>query len=75
MRTVGRNYTWTNSHMFSRIDRAIMNAEWVTNMPQMDAVIMDPFFSDHFPLCVKFGDEPKTSKPFRFFNCLTLTLF
>ncbi|XP_019256470.1 PREDICTED: uncharacterized protein LOC109234883 [Nicotiana attenuata] len=31
---------------------------------------MDPLFSDHSPLCVKLGEEPKTSKPFRFFNSL-----
>lgn len=70
MRIVGRNFTRTNSHVFSRIDRAIVNAEWVTNILQLDAVIMDPVFSDHFAMCVKFGDEPKVSKPFRFFNCL-----
>ncbi|XP_019256431.1 PREDICTED: uncharacterized protein LOC109234835 [Nicotiana attenuata] len=70
MRTVGRDYTWTNSHVFSRIDRPIINAEWINTMPHVDAVIMDPLFSDHSPLCVKIGDEQKTPKPFRFFNCL-----
>ncbi|XP_070005284.1 uncharacterized protein [Nicotiana sylvestris] len=70
MRTVGKDYTWTNSHVFSRIDRTIVNAEWVINMPQVDVVIMDPLFSDHSPLCVKLGEEPKASKPFRFFSCL-----
>nr|XP_009765502.1 PREDICTED: uncharacterized protein LOC104217045 [Nicotiana sylvestris] len=70
MRTVGRDYTWTNSHVFSRIERAIVNAEWVNNMPQVGVVIMEALFSDHSPLCIKLGEEPKASKPFRFFNCL-----
>ncbi|XP_019248784.1 PREDICTED: uncharacterized protein LOC109228056 [Nicotiana attenuata] len=39
-------------------------------MPQLDAMNMDPYFSDHSPLCVKFGDEPQNSRPFRFFNHL-----
>lgn len=29
----GRNYTWTNGHIYSRIDKAIVNAEWVIKMP------------------------------------------
>ncbi|XP_019264016.1 PREDICTED: uncharacterized protein LOC109241706 [Nicotiana attenuata] len=26
LRTVGRSYTWTNSHVYNKIDRAIVNA-------------------------------------------------
>lgn len=70
MRTVGRNFTWTNSHVFSRIDRAVVHSEWITKMPHLDAMVMDPYFSNHFPLCVKFGEEPQNPRPFRFFNHL-----
>ncbi|KAK4716798.1 hypothetical protein R3W88_015136 [Solanum pinnatisectum] len=29
----GRNFTWTNGHVFSRIDRAKINAPWINKMP------------------------------------------
>lgn len=30
---VGRYFTWTNGHMYSRIDKALVNVEWLMNMP------------------------------------------
>lgn len=30
--SVGRQYTWTNGHVYSRINRAIANAEWMVQM-------------------------------------------
>lgn len=30
---VGRNYTWTNRHVYSRIDKILVNDEWMINMP------------------------------------------
>lgn len=52
LKTVGRDFTWTNSHVFSRIDRALVNAEWMTNFTQLEVEVMDPRFSDHSPLCI-----------------------
>ncbi|XP_075088341.1 uncharacterized protein LOC142170347 [Nicotiana tabacum] len=51
--TVGRCYTWTNSHVHSRIDRVIVNAQWIMVMPPMEVQVMDPHFSDHSPLCIE----------------------
>ncbi|XP_070004868.1 uncharacterized protein [Nicotiana sylvestris] len=31
--TIGRSYTWTNSHVFSRIDKTLVNDKWMLNMP------------------------------------------
>ncbi|XP_019232866.1 PREDICTED: uncharacterized protein LOC109213514 [Nicotiana attenuata] len=70
MRIVGRSFTRTNSHVFSRIDRVVVNSEWITKMPHLDAMVMNPYFSDHSPLCIKFGEEPQNFRPFRFFNHL-----
>ncbi|XP_060210242.1 uncharacterized protein LOC132637116 [Lycium barbarum] len=71
MRTVGRDYTWTNGHVLSRIDRAIVNSNWIQQYPQLEATVLDPYFSDHSPLCVKFDDLLMKPKPFKFFNHLT----
>nr|XP_016498778.1 PREDICTED: uncharacterized protein LOC107817461 [Nicotiana tabacum] len=39
LKTVGRNFTWTNSHIFSRIDWAIGNAEWMIHMDHIEAKV------------------------------------
>lgn len=31
VKTFGREYTWKNSHTYSKIDRAIANADWISN--------------------------------------------
>ncbi|KAF3613977.1 hypothetical protein T459_11523 [Capsicum annuum] len=69
--SVGRRYTWTNGHVFSKLDRAIVNAEWVQRFPNVEAIVMDPRCSDHSPI----GIEVDSSKPpgkmaFKFFNVL-----
>ncbi|XP_060170760.1 uncharacterized protein LOC132601709 [Lycium barbarum] len=35
LQSFGRDYTWTNGHVMSIIDRAIVNADWMTSMPNM----------------------------------------
>ncbi|XP_070054082.1 uncharacterized protein [Nicotiana tomentosiformis] len=70
LRLVGRSFTWTNNHVYSRIDRAVLNSEWMSKMPVFDVVVMDPYFSDHSPLCLEFADGPRTVKSFKFFNHL-----
>ncbi|XP_019232084.1 PREDICTED: uncharacterized protein LOC109212845 [Nicotiana attenuata] len=69
--TMGRDYTWTNSHVYSRIDRALVNAHWMINMPPVQVHVMDPQFSDHSPLCIELEAEPEhKGRLFKFFNCL-----
>lgn len=34
LRFIGRFFTWTNSHVHSKIDRAIVNHLWLTKWPQ-----------------------------------------
>ncbi|XP_019263452.1 PREDICTED: uncharacterized protein LOC109241192 [Nicotiana attenuata] len=69
LKYIGRNFTWTNNHVWSKIDRAIVNAEWMTTMNQMEVVVMEPFISDHTPLCLQFEEiNAEGPKPYRFYN-------
>ncbi|KAK6803540.1 hypothetical protein RDI58_001324 [Solanum bulbocastanum] len=45
----GREYTWTNGHVYSQIDKAIANAAWMDIMPTQ-VMAIEPLFSDHSPL-------------------------
>lgn len=47
---VGRSYTWTNNHTYSRIDKGIVNADRMMIMPNMKVQILEPLVSDHSPL-------------------------
>ncbi|KAK4716247.1 hypothetical protein R3W88_014585 [Solanum pinnatisectum] len=66
----GREYTWTNGHVYSRIDKAIANAAWMDIMPT-HVMAMEPLFLDHSPSGLIVEDQRDTQKrPFRFYNCL-----
>ncbi|XP_060202618.1 uncharacterized protein LOC132631036 [Lycium barbarum] len=68
--TRGRKFTWTNNHVSSKIDRALVNTHWMLNMEPVVVQVLDPLFSDHSPLALILGnDTNKGTKPFRFFNC------
>ncbi|XP_019242474.1 PREDICTED: uncharacterized protein LOC109222588 [Nicotiana attenuata] len=71
LRTNGRSFTWTNGHTYSRIDRALVNAEWMLKMPHLGVCVMDSGCSDHSPLSITFEDkEESRPKPFKFLNHL-----
>ncbi|XP_070013814.1 uncharacterized protein [Nicotiana sylvestris] len=71
MKTSGRNFTWTNGHTYSKIDRALINVDWMLVMPQLEVWIMDPHCSDHLPLSIALEEnEDFSSKPFKFLNHL-----
>lgn len=60
-----------NSHIFSKIDRALVNAEWLIKFLHLEVIILDPNFSDHSPLCIEMeGIVLVGSKTFRFVNCI-----
>ncbi|KAK6779959.1 hypothetical protein RDI58_022143 [Solanum bulbocastanum] len=66
----GMEYTWTNGHMYSRIDKAITNVAWMGIMPAQ-VMAMEPLFSDHSPLGLIVEEQMDTQKrPFRLYNCL-----
>ncbi|XP_070045021.1 uncharacterized protein [Nicotiana tomentosiformis] len=66
---VGREFTWTKNNIYRRIDRAVVNAEWMLAMPAQEVLIMNPYFSDHTPLSIQIMRKPaRRPKPFRFYN-------
>ncbi|XP_019261589.1 PREDICTED: uncharacterized protein LOC109239475 [Nicotiana attenuata] len=68
---VGRNYTWTNNHTYSRIDRALVNASWMMTMPNLKVQVLEPLVSDHSPLKLMITQvQGKKNRPFRFFDCI-----
>ncbi|XP_060178070.1 uncharacterized protein LOC132608002 [Lycium barbarum] len=68
---VGRSYTWTNNHVYSRIDRAIVNSTWITQMTSERVLIMEPNFFDHSPLWIRFQQlSQNRERSFKFLNCL-----
>lgn len=71
LKTLGRKYTWKNNHVHSRIDRILVNAEWIQMWPNMEGMIMNHGFSYHCPLSMKFDISGQAGgKPFKFLNCL-----
>ncbi|XP_019265727.1 PREDICTED: uncharacterized protein LOC109243273 [Nicotiana attenuata] len=71
MKTNGRKFTWTNGHTYSKIDRALINADWMLVTAQMEVLVMDPHCSDHSPLSITLEEEEDFSpKPFKFLNHL-----
>ncbi|XP_070015363.1 uncharacterized protein [Nicotiana sylvestris] len=72
MKTVGIFYSWTNSHIHSRIDRDLVSPTWMSLWPQIADEAKDPYFFDCSMLCITFSRSPrKVARPFRFFNHLT----
>ncbi|XP_009771372.1 uncharacterized protein [Nicotiana sylvestris] len=66
---VGRSYTWTNHHTYSRIDKGLVNANWMMTMPNMKVQVLEPLVSDHSPLKLVITQaQGKKNRPFRFFN-------
>lgn len=71
IKSVGRKYTWSNDYMHSKIDRAIVNVEWMQQYPHLKEIIMDPGCSDHYLVAIHVGDSQQNCrKPFKFFNIL-----
>ncbi|KAG5605883.1 hypothetical protein H5410_027375 [Solanum commersonii] len=50
LKAIGREYTWSNGCICSKIDRAIVNAEWIVTMNQIKISVMQPGTYDHSPL-------------------------
>ncbi|XP_016432563.2 uncharacterized protein LOC107759196 [Nicotiana tabacum] len=68
---VGRNYTWTNNHTYSRIDRGLVNTTWMMTMPNVKVQVLEPMVSDHSPLKLEICQaQGKKNRPFKLFNCI-----
>ncbi|KAK4706884.1 hypothetical protein R3W88_033601 [Solanum pinnatisectum] len=54
LKDIGRDFTWTNGHTYSRIDWALVNTRWMVTMPSMEVQILDHGCSNHSPLSINF---------------------
>lgn len=71
LKSVGRTCTWSNGHSYSKIDRAVVNVEWMLKMSQLEVNVMNPGTSDHSPLCLELDRTiTGTHRAFKFFNCI-----
>ncbi|KAM3249156.1 hypothetical protein P3L10_010925 [Capsicum annuum] len=71
IKTIGRKYTWTNGHVYSKIDWALGSTRWMQQFPHVVAEVLHPGFSDHTPLAIIMqSSTPCQAKPFRFTNAL-----
>nr|XP_016457391.1 PREDICTED: uncharacterized protein LOC107781232 [Nicotiana tabacum] len=72
LKTVGRKYTWTNNHIYSKIDRAVVKGDWMIRLPHLEVIVLDHGFSNHSPLSTTFDNHPgRRARPFKFLNHLT----
>ncbi|XP_060195253.1 uncharacterized protein LOC132624503 [Lycium barbarum] len=72
MKATGRMLTWTNGHVWSKIDRALCNTAWNLTYGRITTDFKENNFSDHSPILLAFSlDEARKRRPFRFLNVLT----
>lgn len=76
LRTMGSRYTWwdssTHHPVFKRLDRCLVNGEWLCVFPQSQADILPRGLSDHCPVSVCLGYPiERIFRPFQCFNFLT----
>ena len=60
LRSIGPYYTWTNKSIWTRIDRAFVNALWYDLFDFCQVIYMANSLSDHTALII---DSPKCPKP------------
>jgi exonuclease III len=67
----GHKYTWANSRRvptYEKLDRVLVSTEWEQNFPLATVDALSRDISDHTPLLLSTGNDPKDRKtyPFRF---------
>ncbi|XP_050217558.1 uncharacterized protein LOC126668397 [Mercurialis annua] len=73
----GNLFTWTNnqdavSKIWRRLDRALVNEEWMNKFNNVEARILNQCISDHAPIIIGFNEfVVNQPKPFRFCNMWT----
>ncbi|XP_074290703.1 uncharacterized protein LOC141617408 [Silene latifolia] len=70
----GCEFSWTNKHqdgtrVWSRLDRSLVNANWLAAFPSSTVHVVLPGISDHSPLLVKVFEDTHCQRMFSFLNC------
>ncbi|XP_074271665.1 uncharacterized protein LOC141595601 [Silene latifolia] len=74
----GSFYTWTNKHeygtkVYSRLDKVLVNVEWVTMFPDSYVHYLPEGLFDHCPGLIHFeGEIHRGGTPFKYFNMWSL---
>ncbi|XP_021770231.1 uncharacterized protein LOC110734397 [Chenopodium quinoa] len=74
IKSKGSYFLWSNKahsgpRTQTRIDRGLVNSEWLFQFPNVEAVYLPPSLSDHAPLLYEvLPPAPCKGKPFRFLN-------
>lgn len=71
MPMLGRQYTWGNSRHWSRIDRFLVNPEWLEWF-KLKVWGLPRLLSDHCPIVLMEDDRDWGPKPFRFISAWVL---
>ena len=64
-------FTWFHGKRRSKLDRCLVNPEWIQIFPHLSLSILNRSVSDHSPLLLQSSDANWGPKPFRFMNCWT----
>ena len=64
----GSAYTWTNGRMWQRLDRAVVNSVWLSDIEMTRVAHLQRGRSDHCPLLVRGGSTATRRSSFRFLN-------
>ncbi|XP_077236579.1 uncharacterized protein LOC143878157 [Tasmannia lanceolata] len=74
LRSFGQTLSWNNrsneeNWKFRRLDRALVNEEWLFQYPSSFASYLLPGLSDHTPIIIQFNQTSQIPKiPFKFFS-------
>jgi len=68
MRILGAIFNWTNKHIWSKIDRAIINMDFYSLYDFVQAEFMNTRLSNHTPILLAFSYSPNGSSPFIFYD-------
>ena len=62
-------FTWHSGRSKSKLDRLLVNPEWVSIIPSLSVSILKRTISDHAPLLISAKVVDWGPKPFRFLDC------
>lgn len=64
-------FSWFRGNSKSRLDRLLLNPEWLAHFPNLKTTLLNRTISDHCPLLATTSEKNSGPKPFRFMNCWT----
>ncbi|XP_075078439.1 uncharacterized protein LOC142164352 [Nicotiana tabacum] len=73
MKSSGAFYTWNNKQggadiVYSRIDRVLINNEWILALPDSEVFYRNEGTFDHCPAIIRWAEDKKKQHMFRYFS-------